>query len=50
MQILPPEKTGIKVLAFDQGGIYIGVDYYKTIGSLEKLGATNANDVYADRH
>lgn len=41
-----PLDTGLKVLAFDQGGIYIGVDYDLTIKALEKLGATNADALY----
>lgn len=36
----------IKVIAFDQGGIYIGVDYDATIKAFEKLGATNAGALY----
>lgn len=41
-----PEKTGIKVLAFDQGGIYIGVNYDATIQAFERLEAVNAASLY----
>jgi FMN phosphatase YigB (HAD superfamily) len=41
-----PEETGLKVLAFDQGGIYIGVDYDATIKAFAALGATNADELY----
>ncbi len=40
------KETGIKVLAFDQGGIYIGVDYEATVRSFERLGAINACELY----
>lgn len=45
-KIPAPEETGIKVLAFDQGGIYIGVDYRKTVSAFNKLGAVNAQMLY----
>jgi len=40
----------IKVLAFDQGGIYIGVDYEATIKAFEQLGATNVQELYTQAH
>ncbi|MCL5260832.1 MAG: hypothetical protein M1561_04025 [Gammaproteobacteria bacterium] len=47
-EIIPyPEESRVKVLAFDQGGIYIGVDYNATIKAFEKLGAINAQELYS---
>ena len=43
------EQTGIKVLAFDQGGIYIGVDYAATVKYFKELGVTNAHDLYTQK-
>ena len=36
----------IKAIVFDQGGILIDVDYDKTIEAFQKLGATNAEQIY----
>jgi glucose-1-phosphatase len=41
-----PTETGLKVIAFDQGGIYISVDYNATIQAFRALGATNPESIY----
>jgi FMN phosphatase YigB (HAD superfamily) len=42
-----PEETGVKILAFDQGGIYIKVDYDATVRTYEKFGAKNVQNIYS---
>lgn len=46
MSRLDPNSTGLKVLAFDQGGIYISVDYEATIEAFKVLGAKNPDSIY----
>jgi glucose-1-phosphatase len=46
LKIPSPTETGLKILAFDQGGIYIGVDYNATLESFKKLGVKNAETLY----
>lgn len=40
----------IKALIFDMGGILIDLDYDQVLFALEKLGATNASQVYTQSH
>lgn len=39
------KETGLKVIALDQGGIYINVDYDATVQAFKLLGAGNADQL-----
>ena len=39
-------KTDIKAVVFDLGGVLIDIDYQKTIDAFISLGVENASDLY----
>ena len=39
-------KTNIKAVVFDLGGVLIDIDYQKTIDAFIALGVENASDLY----